>query len=247
VSVVVDPAELEPVAARAWRAADESAVGGWRLYASAGYSGRINACWPLAAPDRPLAEAVTATEVWYTARGLAPVFKIVDEAAWPEGLIDHLETLGYRPHTETVMMVGPLLGEADPSVLMSDDLDAAFEDVFVVTGHAEPADVRERLEALGRIVPPRGFARVDVGGAPVAIGAVAVEGQWAGIFGMRTTPEHRRRGLAWMIFSALTAKARSAGATRGYLQVEAANAGAIALYARAGFAEAYRYSYWARP
>jgi ribosomal protein S18 acetylase RimI-like enzyme len=64
---------------------------------------------------------------------------------------------------------------------------------------------------------------------------------------MRTTPERRRRGLAWMIFSALTAKARSAGATRGYLQVEAANAGAIALYARAGFAEAYRYSYWARP
>ena len=138
-------------------------------------------------------------------------------------------------------------GEADPIVRMSDDLDAGFEDVFVVSGHAEPADVRERLEALGRIVPPRGFARIDIDDAPAAIGAVAVEGEWAGIFGMRTTPEHRRKGLAWNIFTALTAKARGAGATRGYLQVEAVNAGAIALYARAGFEEADRYSYWARP
>lgn len=244
---MIDPKDLEPVAARAWRAADESAVGGWRLYASAGFSGRINACWPLASPDRPLADAVAATEAWYAARGLAPVFKIVAAAAHPEGLIAHLESLGYRAHTETVMMVGPLLGEADALVMMSDDLDAAFEDVFVVTGHDEPADVRERLDALARIVPPRGFARIDVGGSPAAIGAVAVEGEWAGIFGMRTAPEHRRQGLAWKIFTALTAKARSAGATRGYLQVEAVNASAIALYARAGFKEAYRYSYWSKP
>ena len=76
---------------------------------------------------------------------------------------------------------------------------------------------------------------------------MAVEGDWAGIFGMRTTPEHRRKGLAWKIFTALTAKARASGAARGYLQVEAVNAGAIALYERAGFEEAYRYSYWARP
>jgi ribosomal protein S18 acetylase RimI-like enzyme len=144
------------------------------------------------------------------------------------------------------MMVGPLLGEADGAVRVLEDLDPGFQAVFIATGHTDPADSQERIDALSRIVPPRGFARVDVDGAPGAIGAVAVEGQWAGIFGMRTVPEHRRRGLARMVFESLCATARAAGASRGYLQVEAANAAAVALYAAKGFEEAYRYSYWSR-
>jgi len=64
---------------------------------------------------------------------------------------------------------------------------------------------------------------------------------------MRTAPEHRRKGLARRIFTSLLAASRQAGASRAYLQVEAANAPAVALYSEAGFEEAYRYSYWSRP
>jgi GNAT superfamily N-acetyltransferase len=241
-----DPQVLEPIAARAWRAENESAVGGWRLYASAGYSGRINACWPMAAPDRPLEAAIADTEAWYAARGLRPVFKIVDAACEPPGLTARLADLGYAPHTTTVMMVGPLAGRVDPDVRLLTELDDGFRDVFAATGHAEPADVQERLDALARIVPPRAFARIEPDGVPAAIGAVAVEGDWAGVFGMRTVPDARRQGLARRIFESLTAFAREAGATRGYLQVEAANTGAITLYAAQGFEEAYRYSYWSK-
>ncbi len=243
---MADPHRLEPVAARAWPAREAGEIGGWRLYASDGYSGRINACWPLAEPGRPVADAIADTEAWYAARGLPPVFKIVEAACAPADLTARLGALGYRPHTETLMMTGPLAGEPDPAVTVSPDLDAAFEQVFVAAGSGDPRDARERLDALARIVPPRAFARYDVTGAPAAIGAVAVEAEWAGVFAMRTAPEHRRRGLARKVFETLLATARAAGARRGYLQVEAENAAAIALYAAAGYVEAYRYRYWSR-
>src|SRR6185295_14296651 len=151
------PAALEPVAARAWRAEREADLGGWRLYASAGFSGRINACWPLADPGRPLDAAIAQTEAWYASHRLPPVFKIVETDFHPSGLIDALAARGYAPHTPTVMMTGPLLGEADPAVRVLTELDAGFREVFAVTGHAEPADVQERLDTLARIAPPRGF------------------------------------------------------------------------------------------
>jgi ribosomal protein S18 acetylase RimI-like enzyme len=84
-------------------------------------------------------------------------------------------------------------------------------------------------------------------GAPAAIGAAAVEGDWVGIFAMRTAPAHRRHGLARRILRALLAWSRTEGASHAWLQVEADNASAISLYVSAGFREAYRYSYWAAP
>jgi GNAT superfamily N-acetyltransferase len=245
--MLVDPDLLEPIAARAWRAAEQSSVGGWRLYASAGYSGRINACWPLQPPDLPLDKAIDETEAWNAAREQKPIFKIVETAAHPAGLIAALEARGYRAHTPTVMMVGPVDGARDPAVTIDAAAGEAFERVFIAAGSGDPGDARERLEALARIVPPRGFARIDVGGVPAAIGACAVEGEWTGIFGMRTAAEQRRQGLARRIFTSLLAASRDWGATRGYLQVEAVNDPALALYGAAGFAEAYRYHYWSRP
>ena len=66
------------------------------------------------------------------------------------------------------------------------------------------------------------------------------------MFAMRTDPRFRRQGLARRILASLMAFATGAGASRAWLQVEAENTGAIALYKAAGFAEAYRYRYWRR-
>ncbi|MNL85424.1 Mycothiol acetyltransferase [compost metagenome] len=61
---------------------------------------------------------------------------------------------------------------------------------------------------------------------------------------MRTLPGHRRKGLASRILAALLHEARTLGARRAYLQVEADNAPAIALYSGLGFTPAYGYRYW---
>ena len=227
----MEPAEidtLERIADRAWPAAERSSLGPWILNASTGWSGRLNACWPLGEPALPLAEAVDAVEAWYGARGLPPVFK-------PAGPLPALEAeltaRGYRART--------------PTLTVADTVGEAFERVFLGTqDNAE--DAAERMGAFHRIARPRVFASIEVEGAPVAIGGSAVEGDWAGVFGMRTLAAWRRQGLARDIVAALMAGAKAAGARRAYLQVEAPNAPAIALYERFGFREAFAYSYWDR-
>ncbi|MDO9335274.1 MAG: GNAT family N-acetyltransferase [Caulobacter sp.] len=232
---------LERIADRAWPAAGRSSLGPWILNASAGWSGRLNACWPLGAPPLPLAEAVDAVEAWYAARRLPAVFK-------PAGRLPALEAeltaRGYRARTPTLMMVADIPDVARPErVAVADTVGAAFEQVFLGT-QDNADDAAERMGAFHRVGRPRVFASIEVDGAPVAIGGSAVEGDWAGVFGMRTLAGWRRQGLARDIVAALMSGARDAGASRAYLQVEAPNAPAIALYERFGFRTAFGYSYW---
>lgn len=242
---MIDPAILEPLADDAWPARERERLGGWRLNASSGHSMRINACWPLSAPDRDAEAAIGAVEAWYAARDLPPRFKLTDGLISPPDLADRLAERGYSASKDTLVMVGPTRGEGDRSVAVSGAPDATFEGVFTASaGDAE--DGRERIEALARMPPPALFAKVEIGGAPAAIGVAALGGGFAGVFGMRTVPAHRRKGLARRILRALLAEARQAGAERAWLQVEADNAPAIALYANEGFEPAYRYRYWSR-
>jgi ribosomal protein S18 acetylase RimI-like enzyme len=240
------PHIIEPIAARGWPAAESAALGGWRLHASSGQSGRINTCWPMAAPDRSIDEAITAAEAWYRRRGLAPRFKIVQGCSDPPDLAERLAARGYVPRTPTVTMHGPLGGEIDADATISGEICRGFMQVFADPAFGEDADARERLGALDRIPAPRGFALIRVEGDPAAVGVCAVDGEWAGIMGMRTAPAHRRKGLARRLFRTLTAFARASGASQGYLQVDEDNHSAIALYASEGFESAYLYHYWVK-
>jgi ribosomal protein S18 acetylase RimI-like enzyme len=245
--VRVDPVVLEPIADRAWPARERSILGGWRLNAADGWSMRSNACWPLSAPDRDVEGAIDAAAAWLEARGLPPRFKLTDGATTPDDLPERLARRGYVDRKKTLVMVGSAQGLADPAVTLSAAPDDSFEAVFTASAGGKHADARERLETLARIPAPARFARLDIGGEPAALGASAVEGEWAGVFGMRTAPEHRRKGLARRILRALLAEADALGASQAYLQVEADNAPAIALYEREGFGAAYAYRYWLKP
>ena len=243
---MTDPRVLEPIAARGWPAAESAKLGGWRLHASAGQSGRINTCWPLAAPDRDIDAAIAAAEAWYAHRGFAPRFKIVEGCSHPPDLAQRLAARGYGPRTPTLTMVGPLAGQVDPDATIAADPADAFRRVFADRAFGADADAAERLAALARIPPPRGFALITLDGAPAAVGACAIERDWAGIMGMRTAPTFRRRGLARRIFRTLTAFAGASGARQGYLQVDEDNASAIALYEAEGFISKYLYRYWVK-
>jgi ribosomal protein S18 acetylase RimI-like enzyme len=245
------PALIEPIAARGWRASTCDQLGGWRLYASSGFSGRINTCWPLGDPGRPLVAAIAAVEAWYAARGLPARFKITEGCAHPAHIAEHLTALGYFPSVATLTMVGELpgafRGEPDPDVNIAPYPGPGFRDVFAHGDFGEPEDAAERLGALDRIPAPRGYALISIDGAPAAIGACAVEGEWAGLMAMRTAPAHRRMGLARRVFRGLCAFGRQSGAVRGYLQVEDENVSAVRLYQSEGFESLYAYRYWQRP
>lgn len=207
---------------------------------------RTNACWPLEEPDREVEAALDATEGWFGSRGLPPRFKLTEGATAPADLPTRLARRGYQACKRTLVLTGSTAGQPDGAVRMSDRPDSGFEAVFTASAAGNVADARERLETLARIPAPARFASLDLGGATAALGACAIEGQWAGLFGMRTVPEQRRKGLARRVFATLLAEAAQLGASHAYLQVEADNAPALALYGSEGFQPAYAYEYWVR-
>ena len=78
--------------------------------------------------------------------------------------------------------------------------------------------------------------------APTAFGSFSHG--WASIHGMRTALSHRGQGLAGSILGALAHEAQVRQIDPVFLQVDAANMSALALYRRAGFTTAWTYEYW---
>ncbi len=79
--------------------------------------------------------------------------------------------------------------------------------------------------------------------APGAIGRCVVDGPWALFGAVEVEPAARRRGLATAVMGALARQAYAEGATAAYLQVEADNEAARALYDRLGFTDHHGYHY----
>jgi ribosomal protein S18 acetylase RimI-like enzyme len=99
---------------------------------------------------------------------------------------------------------------------------------------------------LASIPSPRCFASLQVEGAIAALGLVAVEGDWAGLFDLVTAPSWRNRGLGRRLVRHLLGWAATKGARSAYLQVQQDNAPALHLYASLGFQQAYVYWYRVR-
>jgi N-acetylglutamate synthase len=87
------------------------------------------------------------------------------------------------------------------------------------------------------------YARLWFGGDVIAVGRAVLDTGWAGIFGIATQPQARRRGAARAVLATLAHWAADHGAEGLYLQVEQDNEAARRLYHGAGFVEAAAYHY----
>lgn len=237
---------LERFWADAWPAETVEDHAGWRYRMDRGVSHRANSVLPHGDEDGgPLGPRIDTVEAAYRRRGLAPCFHL-SETARPEGLEAVLIGRGYSLADQSEVQVAPvepLLALPCPYPV---DLVETAGEIWLGTGYPGP-DGPVRAGIVGRIALARRFATAWIDGAPAAIGALAWDGEFAGIFSMQTAPAFRRRGAATAILAAFARQAAEAGVTTLTLQVETGNAQARRLYAGLGFRTIFRYWYRSLP
>lgn len=222
-------------------------LSGWLLPMDRGTVGRARSAVPLHHGEHDIGLLPTIL-ARYRALSHSPQFRLPDLPAfkaWHEALTEQ----GWRCEQATLTLVGQVsdllaFQGGDPADLRSHP-DAGWMSMFLGEG-LDPADGASRSHSLSRASDML-YASVRERGETVACGAASFGQGWLGVHGMRTAASRRGQGLAGRVLQAMGAEAARRGLPGVFLQVDASNLSALALYRRAGFTEAWPYAYWRPP
>lgn len=239
-----------------WRPVESTEVGGWTLGFSGGFTRRANSVVPRHAPA-DVEAALETVEAAYASRGLPAVVR-VDATAQP----DDLDSVLAARHYASVATTRVMARGVDPSTAPGE----AWSDSAVVTAAVTVAEQPDDAWLAGWLdVKAAGggvdvaLARAVVTGSPAlyltardgqgttGVVRAALAGPWVGLSCLMVAPRARRRGLARLLSAAALTAAADRGASRAFLQVEASNTGAAALYSSLGFAVCDEYHYREKP
>ena len=238
----IDNIERATVAAVSPEAMEE--LDGWLLPLGRGTVNRAKSAVPLQHRAGDVA-VVGQIEARYAAHGLLALFRLATDRCFDD-VRQELTRRGYRAERPTLVQVAATeLVRAVSTQTPADTAntpDAAWAALFLGDG-VDAVDGASRVAALSQAQGSL-YASVREQGATVAAGAAAFSHGWASVHGMRTAPACRGRGLAGRVLAGLAEAALSQGVARTFLQVEAGNNAAQALYSRAGFETAWCYEYW---
>jgi ribosomal protein S18 acetylase RimI-like enzyme len=202
---------------------------------------RANSVATLAFRGADFEAAVCDAERRYRAKGAPSRFTVTD-VSQPGDLDARLAALGYARGEDHVTMAKAVAGAAaltPADVVPSADPSPEWLAVYL-SGLA--SNRRQVAPAILDGLPARRcyFAcRRD--GLVVGSGLSVADGLLASVQCMATLADERRQGCARAVLSAIEAWAAAQGCTHLYLQAEAANTAALALYERFGFRVAGRY------
>ncbi len=219
---------------------------GWLLAFDNGSIGRAKSAVPLehVSADMGVVERIEAT---YATRDLPAIFRLATNACFDD-LRAELERRGYlaeKPtwvQTATVQAMRRVTNQSIADV--ADTPGTAWTALFLGEGF-DPVDGASRVTSLSRSTS-NVYASVREAGSTVAGGAASFSHGWASVHGMRTAQSHRGQGLAGRVLAGLAQTAIDHGYSQVFLQVEANNPAAQALYKRAGFTTAWVYEYWSK-
>ncbi|MDX6226689.1 MAG: N-acetylglutamate synthase [Frankiales bacterium] len=243
-------AEVQRRSALSWQALETERLGGWRLRAGGGFTGRANSVLPLGEPGLPLEAALDYVERWYGDRGLVPRFQLPQPDAAP--LSAALAERGWNLVDSADVMVGEVSAEPAqgneqrwdlPAVVVADAPSPAWLGAYHYRGGRLP---KAGYAVLTHHRDP-GFASVEQDGRVVAIARGAVDDGWLGIAAVEVDPAHRRRGLGRHVTRGLLQWGQARGARHAHLQVDVNNQAGKALYTGLGFTFHHRYDYRTQP
>jgi ribosomal protein S18 acetylase RimI-like enzyme len=225
-------------------------VGGWLVRLSPGKAKRARCVNAVATPAEPLAQLLGRIGAIYREAGL-PLIVRITPFSHPRVLDTLLALRGWRRFDDTRVMVCAELGAVPlkglplpPGCSLDSPGHGGFAEAVGRLRGSPLAQREAHAERLrGSPVPYRGLVLKAADGEVLACAQIATEGQLVGLYDVYTAPAHRGRGHARWLCTRLMLEARSAGAGSAYLQVEADNAPARAIYASLGFVDGYAYHY----
>ena len=221
---------------------------GWLVRFSPGKAKRAR-CINAVAPGRlPLADKLRLAQGVFDDAALPLVVRITPFSQ-PEKLDDQLQTMGMRALDDTRVMVGPVVVSSShvkalPPGCHIERTDVATYANVVGEWRGSPPEqcaAQAQRQALSP-VPYEGWL-FKRGAEVLACGQFAREADLVGLYDVFTAPQARGQGLANALCTALLRMAAAQGAATAYLQVEAKNKPARAVYHRLGFVDGYSYHY----
>jgi GNAT superfamily N-acetyltransferase len=225
---------------------------GWLVRFSPGKAKRARCINAVASGRLSVVHKLARAEGVFAAAQLPMVVRITPFTR-PAGLDGELAARGFGAIDDTRVMIAPRLSHlqapALPSGLKWAEMGhaAMAEAVGALRGSplAQRAAHAERLATAP--VPFKALAiKRSEDGVLVACGQSASEGDLVGLYDVFVIKAMRGQGLASALCTKLLTDARAVGAKSAYLQVEADNHAARAVYAKLGFADGYGYHYRTR-
>lgn len=228
-------------------------IDGWLVRLSPGKAKRARCINALAPGRQPLEDKLRECGVLYREAGLPMIIRLTPFSE-PRGLDAELSQRGWERFDDSRVLVLPELaalaatgttGESPDalglSVLRADP--AGFAETIGRLRESPPEQIREHARRL-ESSPVAFEARIWCDGERVvACGQIARQGHWVGLYDIAVVEAQRKRGVGRALCLSLLRDALGAGATAAYLQVDASNAPARALYQRLGFSDAFGYHY----
>jgi GNAT superfamily N-acetyltransferase len=218
-----DIADLECRGLQAFSGLITKPIGEWFAVVGPSSARRANSIYPIGDPGRALDSALEVASDFLRSHGKPVLVKVAAAPGKSHDIEPLLVSSAFRPEAPTEVHIMPLL-RRDPPLT-----DKVFVEE-VLPGAGGPA-------ARAIASHPGGFGR----------GRAVVMDEWIGIFDLETESGVQRKGLGRTVLGSLLAWGAGLGAERAFLQVEAANVPARALYESAGFELAYTYAYWREP
>jgi RimJ/RimL family protein N-acetyltransferase len=221
-----DIRHLEHAAALAWPGVDQEWVGGWFCRFGHGSTRRANSAVPL---DFSVSTDLAAVADWYATRSAAPLLSLPDRLfRVPTDAPTAAENLVMACDLEQGLVAGDVMFAPRP------------DDDWLRIYHREvPVDVLTAVvdgSVIFATVPDAAVARAAVTEAPDGM-------RWLGLSALKVADEHRRRGYARTVCTALLRWGANHGARRAYTQVLDDNSSAIALFESMGFSLHHRSRY----
>ncbi|MFW9844861.1 MAG: GNAT family N-acetyltransferase [Candidatus Thorarchaeota archaeon] len=238
--------DIEYLASHCWPAKEIERYHGWIIHWHDGVTWRANSVLPLGETSDALVEdSIDYVINFYNDRNTPPAFKVTEESK-PDELDKTLDEMGFQKRMVTYVQTAPIdeLVCLDPRVGV--DLLRVSDDSIDILFHKSKRDefaLDIRREIIHSIEGEKKIARAIIDGQIAGVGLGVVEEDMLGLFSIRTIPEYLRRGVGWSINCALAIWGEETGANTAFLQVEAENSPALALYAKMGFETMYPYWY----